>query len=211
TQARLARSRALAATALTQLTSNPLLSLVAARQAAQLEQTKETEDVLRRSLLESRLRRVLPSHSSTDAGAVFSKNRSMVVTAGAPVRVFRLDSPARAAALSADGTLVATVGRDRFVRVFSLSSERLRYDLEQRGRVTSAVFSPKGLVLATTGVDRRAYLWDTRSGTLLHSLSGHRGPVVSASFSLRGSLLVTASKDGTALVWTVATGRHVAQ
>jgi len=69
-------------------------------------------------------------------------------------------------------------------------------------------FSPDGSVLAAGTGDGRALLWDSKSGELLLTLTGH-GERVSLAFSPDGSRLATVSWDGTAKVWDARSGAEL--
>jgi WD40 repeat protein/pyrimidine deaminase RibD-like protein len=73
--------------------------------------------------------------------------------------------------------------------------------------VGNAGFSPDGSRVVVASADRVARVWETLSGRLLATLSGHSDVVSNASFSPDGSRIVTASRDGTAIVWDADTGR----
>ena len=49
-------------------------------------------------------------------------------------------------------------------------------------------------------------LWDTNTGNLLHTLTGHTNWVNSITFSPDGNTLATGSYDDTARLWDVNTG-----
>jgi WD40 repeat protein len=69
-----------------------------------------------------------------------------------------------------------------------------------------AVLSPDGETVATTKGDN-AQLWDASTGSLLHTLTGHRSLVTDAEFSPNSRHLVTVSVDHTGRIWSVASGR----
>ncbi len=58
----------------------------------------------------------------------------------------------------------------------------------------------------TASEDGSARLWDSNTGAVLFSLTGHTKSVRTASFAALGSRIVTASEDGTARLWDVKTG-----
>lgn len=66
--------------------------------------------------------------------------------------------------------------------LWSLNSQRL---------TTGLAFSPDGKLLASTHTDRTVKLWNTASGELVRSLSGHKYELHCVAFSRDGSLLAT--------------------
>ncbi len=64
-------------------------------------------------------------------------------------------------------------------------------------------FSPDGSHLATASGDAIVRLWDTASGKLLATLTGHEDRVVHVAFSPDGKRLATASFDQTARLWRI--------
>jgi WD40 repeat protein len=82
--------------------------------------------------------------------------------------------------------------------------------LAGRGPVRAVVFSPDGKLLAATGTDGRARLWDvTTRRQVGGALVGSWGEVTSVAFSPDGKLLATAGTDGRARLWDITTRRQV--
>ena len=75
--------------------------------------------------------------------------------------------------------------------------------------VYDARFSPNGEFVVTAANDRKARIWDARTGTLVQELVGHVGGVRSAAFDPRGERIVTSSEtveDGTVRIWDAKSG-----
>ena len=76
--------------------------------------------------------------------------------------------------------------------------------------VNGVAFSSDGSMLATTGDDGAAKVWDPTSGEELGSFQGPEGPVVGPSFSPDGALVAAAwVAEGTVYIWDPTTGRIV--
>ena len=111
----------------------------------------------------------------------------------------------RAARLSDDGKLVATIGFDLAVRVWDVETRRTVSVLRGHEDYPEDVdFSPGGERVVTGGSDGTARVWDVQSGRQLGVLRGHRGPVTSVAFAPSGDRVLTTGRDGTARVWDVA-------
>src|SRR5262249_25267464 len=73
-------------------------------------------------------------------------------------------------------------------------------------------FSPDGTVLASGGIDKHIFLWDTQTWQARGPLEGHAGPVVGLAFSPDGTHLASVSTTSDAClirIWDVATGQPV--
>jgi WD40 repeat protein len=119
-----------------------------------------------------------------------------------------------AAALSPDGSHLATANEDGTTKVWDASTGKRLYTLEgHTAPVMTAAFSQDGNRLATGSADKTARVWDTKSGKQLFDLSDHEGPVIAIAFSpdQSSSRLVTASEDeekGTIRIWDSSTGEQ---
>ncbi len=125
-QAHRAHARELDATALASLATDPQQGLRDALSAAQLSPGVQAEDVLRTTLLASRLRAVLP--------------------AGGPVT---------SALYSTDGRLILTASTDGKARLYDASTHRLLRTLDAGSPLAGAVFDPSGRLRRHRGQGRR--------------------------------------------------------
>ena len=126
-QAGHARAAALSADALATLGTDPELSLLLARDAAARDNSPAIQDVLRTSLMQSRVRAVLRGHQGGVLAAGFSGGRVVTIDGKGTLRAFpphtappleqrSLGGRVRAAAFAADGSALA-VARRRLVEV----------------------------------------------------------------------------------------------
>jgi WD40 repeat protein len=184
-QARLARSRELAAASVNSLTTDPERSVLLASRAISITYAEEgtvlpeAVDALQRAVQTSRTRLTLTGH------------RDRVVDI----------------AYSPDGRHLVTVSWDRSVRVWDVSTGEEVLKLSHNNVVNTVAYSPDGRWLATAGL-YQARLWD------LNAPEPAAGPVelhreedwvMDAAFSPDGRYLATASVDGIATVWDVST------
>jgi WD40 repeat protein len=181
-QADVSRTRELAARALAMLDDDPFESVqMALRAAAIRADLPVVESVLRRTLIELRLRTILRGGSSLND-----------------------------ATFSPDGSLVATAGNGGQSRIFRTATGELLHRLPQSRGVLDTAFSPDGRILATAGRNRMVLLWDVATGTILRTLP-HGGAVISVDFSRDGRMLATGADDRIARLWDVATGLELHQ
>ncbi|MFD9192337.1 WD40 repeat domain-containing protein [Streptomyces phaeochromogenes] len=74
----------------------------------------------------------------------------------------------------------------------------------QDGTIMALTFSPDGHTFATASTDRRTRLWDTTTGRLRTTLTGHTGPVMAMALNKDGHVLATASIDHTVRLWDIS-------
>jgi WD40 repeat protein len=86
---------------------------------------------------------------------------------------------------------------------------RLLAQLGHPVMIQCGAFSPDGEQVLTGGFDKTARLWDTQSGKVLRTLTGHSGPLESVTFSPDGKKVLTGSWDKTARLWDAQTGKEI--
>ena len=112
------------------------------------------------------------------------------------------------AAVSADGTILATAGYDRQILIWSLAKGAvLRTLKEHTDAVLGVSFSPDGKVLASCSADRTVKLWDLHTGRRIATLSGASGELNSVSFAEGGSRVLAAGEDRLIQAWPASGAR----
>ena len=137
-QARRAQARALDASALSLLTTDPGLSLALAVEAAKRDHGGQAESVLREALEASRGRGVIHARG-----------------------------PVNVALYSHDGKRILVAGEDGVARVYDARTLALRFKLRHGAPIVSGGFDPRVTVMFTAGVDGRVVLWSVRDRSRL--------------------------------------------
>jgi WD40 repeat protein len=171
-QERVARSQALAASAVSQLEADPELALLLGQAAAEEERTPEAEAAIRRGITELRLRRIVPTRSVQAASV--SPDGSRVVTVGQDrkARLWRttgagaqLGDGVVASSFDPSGSLVVTARTDGSARIVDATTGKARTVVRAGTRpLLAARFSDDGRRVLTVGRDGAARVWDARTG-----------------------------------------------
>jgi WD40 repeat protein len=72
---------------------------------------------------------------------------------------------------------------------------------------STLALSPNGQTLATGSRDADVRLWNTRTGKLAHTLSGHTDQVIAVALSPDDQQVYSAARNGEILNWQVASGK----
>lgn len=112
------------------------------------------------------------------------------------------------AAVSPDGTRVATAAEDRTARIWEIATGRLVHTLEHPGDPETIDWSPDGTVIATGCDDDVCRLWSPHTGTVVLELKDATAAVRFVRFSEDGSRLLVGAYDATmrsycTQTWTV--------
>lgn len=124
-----------------------------------------------------------------------------------PLPDVRHGSKIRGAAISSDGMLAATAGRNGEARIWRLSNGKYRV-LPHDAAVNAVAFDSNGRYVATAS-GLAAYTWRTSGGNPLRKFEpeGETKTVTGVAFGDSGRLLATSSEDWRVRTWTVRTGQ----
>ncbi len=220
-QAKVSRSRELAATALTHL--NQLdLSLLLGIEALNADTTFEARSSLL-TALEAQPDVETFFHDADAVRAVaFSPDGQLLAEAGrtGAITLWSVDTRQRVGtplvghtdwinnlAFDASGKLLASASMDGTVRLWNVDTgASVGQPLAANGdQVWALAFSADG-VLASAGADGVINLWDVNTGKLTRELKGHSDAVYSLAFSPDGRYLASGSADDSVRLWRVSTG-----
>ncbi|MGW7342576.1 WD40 repeat domain-containing serine/threonine protein kinase [Streptomyces sp. NPDC054854] len=93
------------------------------------------------------------------------------------------------------------------VRLWDLSSGRLRHVLRGSGFSEPKGISPDGASAITSGTDGKIHVWDIGSGTCVRTLSGHSTTASAVSLSTDGRHAISGGRDKSIRFWELETGR----
>jgi hypothetical protein len=116
-----------------------------------------------------------------------------------------------AAAISEDGSLVATGHAVKTVRVWNAKTGyRILKLFTHVGDIVAVALSLRGDLVASASTDGIAQVWQTSDGLPVAILGGHTGAITDVAFSRDEKRLVTAGRDGTVRVWKIDTSAPLA-
>lgn len=189
TERRIATSRELAAASLNNLDVDPELSILLAMQSISTTRTvdstvlPESLEALHRAIVSSPIRMTLDGHGMSVLSAQYSPDGSQLATIAADGTVILWNPATGEKLMRIPGT---TVPGD-FV-----STKRIAY-------------SPDGKLLLAT--DKNVVnMYDSGSGFLVKTLSGHQADVTAIALDVEGKKVATGGLDGSAMIWDLFSG-----
>ncbi len=120
--------------------------------------------------------------------------------------------------ISHGGEIVASGGKDTFVRVWNtrnLKQNTPQFTLKgHTSPIENLTFSPDGKTLASSSYDttNRKYiirLWNMTNGKLLSNITPNKNIVKTLAFSPDGKILVTASGDDSLRLWNITNATQI--
>ncbi len=231
--AKIAFSRELASAALANLDVDPersiLLALEAVSQTYAINQTAlpEAEDALHQAVGASRVQLTLPCDPAWWTRLAFSPDgtrlasdllggkRIWEVATGKELFTLPLENTAGLdIVFSPDGTRVTTADFNQYGEVTIETWEIISGHRVLTTPVSANIhdfrwetLSPDGRLYATALSDNTVRVWDTATGQLLHTLSGHTAQITNIAFNRNGTQIVTGSNDNTAKIWDVGSSQ----
>ena len=103
-----------------------------------------------------------------------------------------------------DGRTLASGNINSNVIIWQIEKDFV-YTLGHKDYINFITYSPDGKYLVTGDDESKIKLWDSISGSLIHTLPAHNGPVCSAKFSPTGKSLSSCGRDGLIKVWNTET------
>jgi WD40 repeat protein len=232
--ARVATSRELAASANSQLGTDPELSLLLSLRAYRRAPTAEAEAALRRSLLASKVRKTF-RYSDWFRQAVFSPNGKSFILVGNGARVVqpvtwrtvaKLSGPTKSS--SVEGVSFSRGGGRALTINYSLDSKRSivrvwntrtwmlisQLGVATNDELTNAVMSPDGRFIAASSPNVRAAgprVWNLAARRWVRLGTGHQRLAGVAPFSPDGRSIATVGDDSRVRIWDSATGKLLSE
>ena len=110
---------------------------------------------------------------------------------------------ATSVAITSDGSMAASGGKDSVVRIWSLPKGTLLGELHGHltGAVESVHFSPKGDRLVSAGEDGTVRIWNTTTFEPVFVGEDHKSPVSHARFSPNGDVIASCGADHQVRLW----------
>ena len=111
--------------------------------------------------------------------------------------------------LSPNGKTIASASGSKTIKLWDISTGRVKTFEGHSQGVTSISFSPDGKTIASGSADKTIKLWDISTGREIKTFRGHYQSVSSIGFSPDGKTIASGSADKTIKLWDISTGREI--
>jgi WD40 repeat protein len=113
---------------------------------------------------------------------------------------------------SPDGQHLIATNPAGGLQVLDLATKKAVHEvITDQGEVRDVAISPDGSLIATAGADRTVKIWQSRTGGLLATLTGHTAPIRVLAFSRDGRRLASGGEDQLVIAWEVGSWRKAAE
>ncbi len=102
--------------------------------------------------------------------------------------------------VSQDGRLIAAVGRNNVVNLWSSNGQRIQYLNGHGSKITLVSFSPDGKMLATADKENTVKLWQS-DGKLVLNIQGHGNRVERVDFGADGKTFAVSGVEDVVQLW----------
>ncbi|MFN9850631.1 MAG: protein kinase domain-containing protein [Planctomycetota bacterium] len=120
---------------------------------------------------------------------------------GAKKAILTHDAPITGMACSADGLWYVSSSQDRTVKIWNREKESENILRGHTDAVLCCAISPSSDIVASAGADTSIRIWETRTGTPIHTFHGHTSPVKRLAFMISGELLASVDQSGCTKLW----------
>lgn len=112
-------------------------------------------------------------------------------------------------AISRDGSIVLTGGKDKLVKLWDVASGKLIRTFAGHANSVEHVALTRDKRYAASGssIDGIIKIWDVESGKQLQELRGHAASLAKLEFSADGLALLSGSWDGSVILWDLTRGQ----
>uniref|UniRef100_A0ACD5H0P5 WD40 repeat domain-containing protein n=1 Tax=Desertifilum tharense IPPAS B-1220 TaxID=1781255 RepID=A0ACD5H0P5_9CYAN len=117
-------------------------------------------------------------------------------------------------AFSPNGQLLVLTGSNLeankgIIQLWHLETGKPRFTLEPAVTPYGVMFNPDATMFAVGCNDQSIKLWNSATGGLVQTFTGHQGSVYAVAISSDGKLLASGSEDGTIVLWGLETGEKL--
>ncbi|MEM7473520.1 MAG: protein kinase [Planctomycetota bacterium] len=111
--------------------------------------------------------------------------------------------------LSSDGRQLVTAHDDGTVKIWQIDGTERASFQHGHGNLSCVSIDPTGKWILTCGQDVKIRVWESSTGNLVHTLSGHTVSIFDAEFSPDGKQIASASGGNNLRVWATESGNEL--